>query len=78
MTATPQRNGEPLRGPTSAEYQHLLDENDALRLQLAKLRSDLKRKQRTITWLIEIINKDEERINNMAKGPAHTTGPTSG
>jgi len=74
----PQRNGEPLRGPTSAEYQHLLDENDALRLQLAKLRSDLKRKQRTITWLIEIINKDEERINNMAKGRLIRRDPPAG
>jgi len=38
----------PKREPTSAEYDHLLQENDALRLQLARLHSDLKRKQQTI------------------------------
>jgi hypothetical protein len=57
----------PKREPTSAEYDHLLQENDVLRLQLARLHSDLKRKQQTITKLIEVINKDEVLINDIAE-----------
>ena len=58
----------PKREPTSAEYDHLLQENDPLRLQLARLHSDLKRKQQTIAKLIEVINKDEVLINDIAEG----------
>jgi len=48
--------------PTSAEYQHLLDENDALRRDNVLLRNELKSKDQTIDQL-EL--KDRARAERM-------------
>jgi regulator of replication initiation timing len=52
----------PKREPTSAEYQFLLDENDALRRDNVRLRTELKNKDQTIDHL-EL--KDRARMKRM-------------
>jgi hypothetical protein len=53
------------REPTSAEYQHLLDENDGLRAEIVGLNDELGKYKEfgnlTAEWLAEILREKQGR-----------------